>query len=136
MKRSDALDPTDLRFFAAYRSAPKWGYCAIVQHIPSGAELVLSKPAHCSLECAIREAKEAESQAKNRQRFYRNVHLWPNPTLEQTRGGRSPHLELGYAAGELKHTIVLLEEGCEPELRYNIVNDLCCSIPEVVEKLS
>ena len=50
--------------------------------------------------------------------------------------GRSAHLELGYARGECKHTLVLLEDGCEPELMYKMVNDVCCSITELVEKLN
>jgi nucleoside 2-deoxyribosyltransferase len=49
--------------------------------------------------------------------------------------GRSAHLELGYAVGNMKHTIVLLEDGCEPELMYKMVDDLVCSIPELLSKL-
>lgn len=54
--------------------------------------------------------------------------------------GRSAHLELGYAVGALKHTIVLLDEDStsrpiEPELMYRMVNHLCLDVDEVLTKL-
>jgi hypothetical protein len=49
--------------------------------------------------------------------------------------GRSAHLELGYAVGARKRTVVLLAEG-EPELMLAMADRLCLTIPEVVEALS
>ncbi len=49
--------------------------------------------------------------------------------------GRSAHLELGWAVGHGKKTIVLLDDQSEPELMYKMVDHLCLTIPEVLEKL-
>lgn len=49
--------------------------------------------------------------------------------------GRSMHLELGYAAGLGKKSIVLLLENCEPELMYKLAR-ICVSINEVIEALA
>lgn len=48
--------------------------------------------------------------------------------------GRSASMEMGWASGSLKHTILLLENG-EPELMVKMFNDICCSIEEVIELL-
>ncbi len=50
--------------------------------------------------------------------------------------GRSAHLELGQAAGAGKKTIVLLADGCEPELMYGMCHRLCLTLEEVVEALA
>lgn len=47
--------------------------------------------------------------------------------------GRSAALELGYAAGMGKETVILLREG-EPELMFKVAT-LCCSMEEVVEAI-
>lgn len=50
--------------------------------------------------------------------------------------GRSAHLELGWATGQGKRTIVLLTDPLdEPELMYLMNDRLCVSIEEVVEAL-
>ena len=46
--------------------------------------------------------------------------------------GRSASLEMGWAAGNGKKTILLLENG-EPELMVKMLNHICCDISEVVE---
>jgi len=45
--------------------------------------------------------------------------------------GRSAHIELGWAAGNGKATLILLSDG-EPELMYRMVDGLVHSIKEVV----
>ena len=51
--------------------------------------------------------------------------------------GRSAHLELGYAVGDGKHTIVLLDDPIsEPELMYLMCSAICVSVAEVVAKLA
>lgn len=57
------------------------------------------------------------------------VHVVPHTA------GRSSHLELGYATGAGKLTIVLLGSG-EPELMYRMANILCTSVTEVVNALA
>lgn len=49
--------------------------------------------------------------------------------------GRSAHLELGWACGAGKRTIILLEERQEPELMYLEAQHLCLSIEEVLRTL-
>ena len=44
--------------------------------------------------------------------------------------GRSAHLELGYAAGRGKRTVILLEDG-EPELMYLIADSLVTGLGEM-----
>lgn len=48
--------------------------------------------------------------------------------------GRSAHLELGWLAGAGKRTMMLLADA-EPELMALLVDDICLSIEEVVERL-
>lgn len=50
--------------------------------------------------------------------------------------GRSAALELGWAAGAGKRTLVLLADGQEPELMLKVADRLCLSIAEVLEDLS
>jgi len=49
--------------------------------------------------------------------------------------GRSAHLELGWAVGAGKKTIILLDEGCEPELMYKLAEYICINIGEVIEAI-
>ena len=49
--------------------------------------------------------------------------------------GRSAHLELGWAAGAGKHTVVLLAPG-EPELMLKMVDDICLDLDEVLVALA
>lgn len=46
--------------------------------------------------------------------------------------GRSAHLELGYAVGADKHTVVLLPNNSEPELMYKMCDHLCTSMEEML----
>jgi hypothetical protein len=50
--------------------------------------------------------------------------------------GRSAHLELGWASGAGKRTLVLATQPEEPELMYLMLNGVCTSIAEVVEHLA
>lgn len=51
---------------------------------------------------------------------------------------RSAHLELGYAVGKDKKTIVLLDDGpkFEPELMYLMVDHICEELDEVLQCLA
>ena len=42
--------------------------------------------------------------------------------------GKSAHLELGWAVGAGKRTIILLEDPVEPELMYRMVDEMCMSL--------
>ena len=44
--------------------------------------------------------------------------------------GRSASLEMGWAAGQGKKTILLLSDG-EPELMVKMLDHVCCSWPEI-----
>lgn len=46
--------------------------------------------------------------------------------------GKSAHLELGWAVGAGKRTAVLLEEPCEPELMYRMVDYLAPSLVDLL----
>jgi hypothetical protein len=46
--------------------------------------------------------------------------------------GRSAHLELGWAVGAGKETILLLQEG-EPELMYRMVNHRVCNVMDMLD---
>lgn len=48
--------------------------------------------------------------------------------------GRSASMEMGWAAGQGKKTILLLEDG-EPELMVKMFDHICCSLDEVMELL-
>jgi hypothetical protein len=51
--------------------------------------------------------------------------------------GRSAHLELGYAVGASRFTVVLLDDPMsEPELMYLMCSKICVSIEEVVAEIS
>lgn len=50
--------------------------------------------------------------------------------------GRSAHLELGWAAGAGKRTLVLFTQQDEPELMYRMLDGVCVSVPEVIAMLS
>jgi nucleoside 2-deoxyribosyltransferase len=50
--------------------------------------------------------------------------------------GRSAHLELGYATGAKKPTVVLLDDPMsEPELMYKACSAICVTVAEVVERV-
>ena len=49
--------------------------------------------------------------------------------------GRSAHLELGWAVGASKPTLILLSDG-EPELMYKMVDHICVHLSEVGDALS
>ena len=48
--------------------------------------------------------------------------------------GRSAHLELGYAIGAKKTSIILLSQS-EPELMYKMADYMCTSLEEVLDVL-
>ncbi len=49
--------------------------------------------------------------------------------------GRSAHLELGWAVGAGKRTVILLANGEEPELMYRLVDHVCLDLHEVGKAL-
>lgn len=50
--------------------------------------------------------------------------------------GKSAHLELGYAIGQRKHTIVVLEDPCQPELMYLLADKIVTSPAELHDHLA
>lgn len=49
--------------------------------------------------------------------------------------GRSAHLELGWAAGDGKHTVVYLVEPCEPELMWKLADLVTDDLGEVLDSV-
>ena len=49
--------------------------------------------------------------------------------------GRSAHLEAGWAAGAGKRLVILIAEGCEPELMYRMA-EIATTVEELVERLA
>lgn len=49
--------------------------------------------------------------------------------------GRSAHLEAGFMAGAGKPVIVLLLSKSEPELMYKLLDSVCTSLDEVLQRL-
>lgn len=50
--------------------------------------------------------------------------------------GRSAHLEAGWFCGRGKRCVILLVDGCEPELMNLLATDLVCSIDELLAVLA
>ena len=50
--------------------------------------------------------------------------------------GRSAHLELGWAVGAGKHTAILLEDPCIPELMYMMVDRIATGLDDLLEWLA
>lgn len=50
--------------------------------------------------------------------------------------GRSAHLELGWFVGQGRRTAILLDNPCQPELMYRMVDHLATELPELVTWLA
>jgi len=64
-----------------------------------------------------------------------NAMKWADTFVLVLPCGRSAHLELGWACGQGKQTLILLDK-MEPELMIKMVDHLCVSIEEVRKILS
>lgn len=64
-----------------------------------------------------------------------NAMKWADTFLLVLPCGRSAHLELGWACGQGKQTLVLLDE-MEPELMVKMVDHLCLSLQEALDVLA
>jgi hypothetical protein len=60
---------------------------------------------------------------------------WADVTLMLQPCGRSAAMELGWAAGAGKRTVVLLDDGQEPELMVKMADALCIGMMEVLDTL-
>lgn len=49
--------------------------------------------------------------------------------------GRSAHLEAGWVIGAEKPTVILLTDGCKPELMYKMAHYLCADTDELLASL-
>ncbi len=65
-----------------------------------------------------------------------NAMKWADAFVLVLPCGRSAHLELGWAAGSGKQTMILTQDGEEPELMAKMCDHICTSLQEVVEILS
>lgn len=60
---------------------------------------------------------------------------WADTGLLVLPCGRSAHLELGWLAGAGKRTLILTQDGEEPELMALLADRICISPEEVLEEL-
>ncbi len=60
---------------------------------------------------------------------------WADTGLLVLPCGRSAHLELGWMAGAGKRTLILTQDGEEPELMALLADTICISVNEVREEL-
>ncbi len=65
-----------------------------------------------------------------------NAMKWADTFVLVLPCGRSAHLELGWAAGAGKQTVVLTCDGQEPELMAKMCDHICTSLQEVICLLS
>jgi hypothetical protein len=61
---------------------------------------------------------------------------WADTGLLVLPSGRSAHLELGWMAGAGKRTLILTQDGEEPELMALLADQICISPDEVLEALA
>lgn len=61
---------------------------------------------------------------------------WADTGLLVLPCGRSAHLELGWMAGAGKRTLILTQDGEEPELMALLADKICISVAEVLRELS
>ena len=64
-------------------------------------------------------------------RFDYDAMKWADTFLLVMPCGRSAHLELGWAIGAGKHSIILLSDG-EPELMYKLADSICVTVDEAL----
>lgn len=60
---------------------------------------------------------------------------WADTFVLVQPSGNSSHLEIGWAAGRGKRTIILLDDTSEPELMYREIDHLVTSVDELLEVL-
>lgn len=64
-----------------------------------------------------------------------NAMKWADAFLLVLPCGRSAHLELGWAAGQGKQTLILTRDGEEPELMAKMCDHICTTLEEALEIL-
>jgi len=65
-----------------------------------------------------------------------NAMKWADTFLLVLPCGRSAHLELGWACGQGKQTLVLTKDGEEPELMAKMCDHICTSLQEAMNILA
>lgn len=65
-----------------------------------------------------------------------NAMKWADTFVLVLPCGRSAHLELGWACGQGKQTLILTRDGEEPELMAKMVDHICVSLDEVRQVLA
>jgi nucleoside 2-deoxyribosyltransferase len=65
-----------------------------------------------------------------------NAMKWADTFVLVLPCGRSAHLELGWACGQGKQTLILTGNGQEPELMAKMCDHICTSLDEVMEILA
>jgi hypothetical protein len=72
-----------------------------------------------------------------RRGFLQDLHAleWCDACVMVQPCGRSSALELGFAVGRGKGGIVILENGCDPELMLSVAHALCLTVDEALSVL-
>lgn len=65
-----------------------------------------------------------------------NAMKWADTFLLVLPAGRSSHLEMGWACGQGKTTLILTCDGEEPELMAKMSDQICTSLQEVMDVLA
>lgn len=65
-----------------------------------------------------------------------NAMKWADTFVLVLPCGRSAHLELGWAAGAGKQTMILTQDGEEPELMAKMCDQICTSLEEIAFHLA
>jgi hypothetical protein len=65
-----------------------------------------------------------------------NAMKWADTFVLVLPCGRSAHLELGWACGQGKQTLILTADGQEPELMAKMCDHICTSLQEVMDILA
>ncbi len=65
-----------------------------------------------------------------------NAMKWADTFVLVLPCGRSAHLELGWACGQGKQTLILTADGQEPELMAKMCDRICVSLQEVIDELA
>ncbi len=65
-----------------------------------------------------------------------NAMKWADTFVLVLPCGRSAHLEMGWACGQGKQTLILTSDGEEPELMAKMCDRICTSLQQVMDELA
>jgi nucleoside 2-deoxyribosyltransferase len=105
---------------------------------PNGVKGFAWSDVNLTLPCKAEDYRHAlETHPRAAQGFMNDLRamLWADTCVLLLPCGRSAHLEAGYMAGLGKRTIILTQDGEEPELMALLAHHICISPEEVLALL-